>query len=76
MIDLLVLSKETAMPVKPWNEVAPRLIDVATGRTEADLVIRGGKWINVYSGEIIPGTDIAILHSLTSFRSRNCSSAS
>ena len=48
------------MPVRPWNEVAPRLIDVATGRTEADLVIRGGKWINVYSGEIIPDTDIAV----------------
>ena len=46
--------------VKPWNEVAPRLIDVAMGRTPADSVIRGGKWVNVYSGEIIPGTDIAI----------------
>ena len=46
--------------VKPWSEVAPRLIDVAMGRTPADMVIRGGKWVNVYSGEIIPGTDIAI----------------
>ena len=46
--------------VKPWNEVAPRLIDVAMGRTPADSVIRGGKWVNVYSGEILPGTDIAI----------------
>ncbi len=46
--------------VKPWNEVAPRLIDVAMGRSPADMVIRGGKWVNVYSGEIIAGTDIAI----------------
>jgi adenine deaminase len=30
------------------------------GRTPADTVIKGGKWVNVYSGEIIDGTDIAI----------------
>ncbi|MEZ5812201.1 MAG: adenine deaminase [Rhizobiaceae bacterium] len=46
--------------VKPWNEVAPRLVDVAMGRTPADTVIRNGKWVNVYSGEIVTGTDIAI----------------
>ena len=46
--------------VKPWNEVAPRLVDVAMGRSQADKVIRGGRWVNVYSGEIIPDTDIAI----------------
>jgi adenine deaminase len=46
--------------IKPWNEVAPRLIDVAMGRTPADMVVRNGKWVNVYSGEIIAGTDIAI----------------
>ena len=46
--------------IKAWNEVAARLIDVAMGRTPADTVIRGGKWVNVHSGEIIPGTDIAI----------------
>lgn len=47
--------------VKPWNEVAPLLVDVAMGRTPADTVIRNGKWVNVYSGEIIPGTDVAIV---------------
>lgn len=46
--------------IKPWNEVAPRLIDVAMGRSAADTVIRNGRWVNVYSGEIIPQTDIAI----------------
>ena len=45
---------------KSWSECAPRLVDVATGRTPADLVVRNGRWVNVYSGEIIPNTDIAI----------------
>ena len=36
------------------------LVDVAMGRKPADLVIRNGKWVSVQSGEIIPGTDIAI----------------
>src|SRR5512135_1443 len=36
------------------------LVDVAMGRVPADLVIRNGKWVCVQSGEIIPGTDIAI----------------
>jgi adenine deaminase len=30
------------------------------GRTPADSVVRSGRWVNVYSGEIIPNTDIAI----------------
>jgi adenine deaminase len=46
--------------LQPWSETAPRLVDVAMGRTPADLVIRNGKWVNVYSGEIVPGTDVAI----------------
>lgn len=46
--------------LKSWSECAPRLVDVATGRTPADRVVRNGRWVNVYSGEIIPGTDIAI----------------
>ena len=46
--------------LQPWSETAPRLVDVAMGRTPADLVIRKGKWVNVYSGEIVPRTDVAI----------------
>jgi len=46
---------------KPWTEVAPLLVDVATGRKPADLVIRNGRWVNVHSGEIIPATDIAVV---------------
>lgn len=37
-----------------------KLVDVAMGRAHADLVIRGGTLVNVYTGELIPGTDIAI----------------
>jgi len=36
------------------------LVDVAMGRVPADLVIQNGKWVSVQSGEIIPGSDIAI----------------
>ncbi|MGB0508036.1 MAG: adenine deaminase [Pikeienuella sp.] len=46
--------------MKTWTETAPRLVDVAAGRSPADLVIRDGRWVNVYSGEIIPNTDLAI----------------
>ena len=49
------------MPIpSPWHAVAANLIDVAMGRAHADLVIRNGRWVNVHSGEIIPGTDIAV----------------
>jgi adenine deaminase len=36
------------------------LVDVAMGRLPADLVIQNGKWVSVQSGEIIPGTDVAV----------------
>jgi adenine deaminase len=40
--------------------MATQLVDVATGRRPADLVVRNGRWVNVHSGEIVPGTDIAV----------------
>ena len=40
--------------------ISKALVDVAMGRTSADLVIRNGRWVCVQSGEIIPNTDIAI----------------
>ena len=43
-----------------WTQSAPDLIAVAAGRKPADVVIRKGRWVNVHSGEIIPGTDVAI----------------
>ena len=48
------------MPLPSWPDTAPLLIDVAMGRAPADTLIRNGRWVNVHSGEIIPGTDIAI----------------
>ncbi len=41
--------------------ISRSLVDVAMGRKSADLVIRNGRWVCVQSGEIIPGTDIAII---------------
>ncbi|MCB1464769.1 MAG: adenine deaminase [Nitratireductor sp.] len=46
--------------LKTWRECAPRLVDVAAGRTPADLVVRRARWVNVHSGEIVPATDIAV----------------
>ncbi len=46
--------------MKTWAQSARRLVDVAMGRQPADTVIRQGRWVNVHSGEIIPGIDIAI----------------
>lgn len=48
------------MPIPTWTEAAARLVDVAMGRSPADTVIRGGRWVNVHSGEIIPGISVAI----------------
>ncbi len=36
------------------------LVAVAMGREPADLVIRNGRWVCVQSGEIVPGTDVAV----------------
>ena len=46
--------------MKSWQELAPKLINVAAGRAAADLVIKNGRWVNVHSGEIIASTDVAI----------------
>jgi adenine deaminase len=42
------------------STISRGLVDVAMGRIPADLVIKNGRWVCVQSGEIIPGTDIAI----------------
>ncbi len=38
---------------KSWAESAPRLVAVAAGREPADLVMRGGKLVNVQTREIL-----------------------
>lgn len=37
-----------------------KLVDVAMGRAPADLIVRGGRWVCVQSGEIVPDIDIAV----------------
>lgn len=44
-----------------WTHSAPLLVDVAMGRQPADLVVRNGRLVSVYSGEIIAGVDIAVV---------------
>jgi adenine deaminase len=44
----------------PMAETLPRLVEVAAGRAPADLVVRGGRWVNVHSGEVLPDSDLAI----------------
>jgi adenine deaminase len=41
-------------------DVSRQLVEVAMGRSPADLVVRRGRWVCVQSGEIIPQTDIAV----------------
>jgi adenine deaminase len=49
------------------TERTRKLVDVAMGRTYADLVIQNGQWVCVQSGEIIPGIDIAIVDDRIAF---------
>ena len=48
-------------PFPSWPDTAPELIAVAAGRASADMVIRGGIWVNVHSRETLPEHDIAII---------------
>src|SRR3989304_4718160 len=43
-----------------WAAVTRSLGDVAVGRRAASLVIRNGRWVCVQTGEILPGTDVAV----------------
>ena len=45
---------------QPWYDMTQDLVAVAMGRKPADLVICNGRWVNVHSGEILPGTDVAV----------------
>jgi len=48
------------MSAEEYTQITRSLVDVAMGRTPADLVIRNGRWVCVQSGEILPNTDIAV----------------
>jgi len=43
-----------------WADCAPRLVAVAAGRAPADMVIRGGRLVNVQSREVLDGWQVAI----------------
>jgi adenine deaminase len=43
-----------------WADSAPRLVAVAAGRAPADMVIRGGRLVNVQSREVLDGWQVAI----------------
>lgn len=43
-----------------WQDVAADLVAVAAGRAAADMVVRGGTWVNVHTRELLEGHDIAI----------------
>lgn len=47
--------------MKRTKEQIERLIRGALGEIKADLVITGGKLVNVYSGELLSGMEIAVL---------------
>ncbi|MEP5762178.1 MAG: adenine deaminase [Litoreibacter sp.] len=46
--------------LKTWAESAPRLVEVAAGRAAADMVLRGGRVVNVHTREILDGWQVAI----------------
>ncbi len=48
-------------PFPSWPDTAPQLIAVATGREPADMVVRGGIWVNVHTRETLPNHDVAIV---------------
>jgi len=48
---------------KPLYGMTRDLVAVAAGRQAADLVIRNGRWVNVYSSEIIEATTVAVVGS-------------
>ncbi|WP_420585459.1 adenine deaminase [Ruegeria sp.] len=60
-------------PFPSWPDVAPRLIAVAAGREAADMVIRGGIWVNVHSRETLPDHDIAIASGRIAFVGQDAS---
>ncbi len=47
-------------PIGTWAETAPRLVAVAAGREAADLVVRGGKLVNVQTREVLEGWQVAV----------------
>ena len=47
---------------RPLSEVTRELTAVCMGRAHADLVVRGGRLVNVHTREVLDGADVAIAH--------------
>jgi len=50
------------MSRRPLSQLTRELTDVCMGRAPADLVIRGGRLVNVHTREVLDDTDVAIAH--------------
>jgi len=61
------------MDRKEISKRTRNLVDVAMGRKKADLVIKNGQWVCVQSGEILPGTDIAVASDRIAFVGQDAS---
>src|SRR3954449_13564061 len=47
---------------RPLSALTRTLADVCMGRTPADLLITGGRLVNVHTREVHDGADVAIKH--------------
>jgi adenine deaminase len=50
------------MSRRPLAELTRELTDICMGRAPADLVVRGGRLVNVHTREVLDGVDVAIAH--------------
>ena len=50
------------MARRPLSELTRELTAVCMGRQHADLVVRGGRIVNVHTREVIDGDDVAIAY--------------
>jgi adenine deaminase len=50
------------MSRRPLSELTSELADICMGRAPADVVIRGGRLVNVHTREVLDGADVAIAH--------------
>ena len=55
----------------PVEDEARRLIDVTLGRAHADLAVVNARMLNVYTGEILDGSQIAVSQKWIAYVGRN-----
>lgn len=59
----------------PVEDEARRLIDVAMGRSHADLAVVNARMLNVYTGEILDGSQIAVSQKWIAYVGRDASAS-